>query len=160
PVHGDGHPAAAGTHRRLPFSSENVFKSEAAEIIADSLEEIGFYVRMKAYEPQAYLYDVNSVAFDMYIGEVKLNRNMDLTPLFTGEASRGIFETDAALLRYNEFLSGGCELIDFINTFNDDLPFAPLCYRNAVVSYTKSMHGDFRCCDADVFYDIDTWSIK
>ena len=142
------------------FSSENVFKSEAAQIIADSLEKIGFYVRLKPYETQAYLYDVKNMSFDMYIGEVKLNHNMDLTPLFSGDASYGIFETDKALLRYSEFLSGNCELIDFINTFYDDIPFAPLCYRNAVVSYTKSMHGDFRCCDADVFYDIDTWSIK
>ncbi len=142
------------------FSSDNVFKSEAAQIIADSLEKIGFYPRLKPYETQAFLYDVRNVSFDMYIGEVKLNRNMDLTPLFTGDASYGIFETDAALVRYNDFLSGNCELIDFINTFYDDVPFAPICYRNAVVSYTKSMHGDFRCCDSDVFYDIETWSIK
>ncbi len=142
------------------FASENAFKSDAAQIIADSLEKIGFYVRLKPYETQAYLYDVRNVSFDMYIGEVKLNRNMDLTPLFSGDAAHGIFETDAALLKYNDFISGNCELIDFINTFYDDVPFAPLCYRNAVVSYTKSMHGDFRCCDADVFYDIDTWSIK
>ncbi len=142
------------------YNSDNGFKSEAAEIIEESLEKIGFYVRLKPYDAQAYMYDVKTAAFDIYIGEIKLCRNMDLSPLFTGEVSYGMIETDAALIRYSDFLSGNCELIDFVNTFYDDMPFVPLCYRNAVVSYTKSMQGDFRCCDSDVFYDIETWSIK
>ena len=50
--------------------------------------------------------------------------------------------------------------MDFVNTFNEELPLVPLCYRNAAASYTNSMQADFACCDGDVFYDIETWSFK
>ena len=50
--------------------------------------------------------------------------------------------------------------MDFINTFNEALPFIPLCYRNAAVSYSNEMNSDANCCDGDVFYDIETWSFK
>ena len=57
-------------------------------------------------------------------------------------------------------MNGGCELMDFVNTFNEDLPFVPLCYRNAAASYTNAVQAEFNCCDSDVFYDIETWSFK
>ena len=50
--------------------------------------------------------------------------------------------------------------MDFINVCNEDMIYAPLCYSNGVASYTKSMRGEFKGCDADVFYDIETWSLK
>ncbi|MBR6939685.1 MAG: ABC transporter substrate-binding protein [Clostridia bacterium] len=142
------------------YNSENEFKSEAAEMIEESLEEIGFIVRLKGYNPEAYMYDIKSGAFDMYIGEVKLTDNMDLSPIFSGDSSYGINEFYDSVLRYNDFKAGNCELMDFLNSFATDMPVVPVCYRNAVVTYTKSMQCDFKCCDNDVFYDIETWSIK
>lgn len=63
-------------------------------------------------------------------------------------------------MRYTQLLEGSCELMDFINTFNEDVPFAPLCYRNGAASYTNSLKGELSGCDSDVFYDIETWSFK
>ena len=96
----------------------------------------------------------------MYIGEVRLLPNMDLSPLLGGAAGYGIDPLCSSVTRYLQLLSGSCELMDFINTFNEDLPFIPLCYRNAAASYTNAMQADYACCDSDVFYDIETWSFK
>jgi len=141
-------------------NKENGFKLETAEFIADYLEALGFKVTVKSYEPQYYTEAIELGSYDMYIGEIKLTANMDLSPLFGGTQGYGINPECAAVIRYNQLISGGCELMDFVNTFNEDLPFIPLCYRNGAASYTNSMNADFNCCDNDVFYDIETWSFK
>jgi len=145
----------------LLVNKENPFKLEAAEFISDYLNQLGFNVLLKDYEEQYYTEAVEIGSYDLYIGEIRLSPNMDLNPLFGGgNVSYGIDQTGTACSRYAQLLSGGCELMDFINTFNEDLPLIPLCYRNAAASYTNSMQADFACCDGDVFYDIETWSFK
>lgn len=149
-----------GKEISLLFNKDNQFKLEAAEFIKGYLEKLGFTVKLKDYTADYYAEAVELGAYDLYIGEVRLSPNMDLSPLFGGEVSYGINPECASAARYAQLLSGKCELMDFINTFNEDLPFIPICYRNASASYTNSMKGDFNGCDSDVFYDIETWSFK
>ncbi len=142
-------------------NKENAFKLEAAQFISDYLYKLGFNVKLKDYETQYYTEAIELGSYDIYLGEVRLSPNMDLSPLLGGGGvSYGIDPEGAACTRYSQLLSGGCELMDFINTFNEDLPFIPLCYRNAAASYTNAMQGDFACCDGDVFYDIESWSFR
>ena len=150
------------TQKEVSFlvNKENGFKLETAEFIKDYLTALGFKVVLKDYEPQYYSEAIELGSYDMYIGEIKLTANMDLSPLLGGTQGFGINPECAGVIRYNQLLGGGCELMDFVNTFNEDLPFIPLCYRNGAASYTNSMNADFNCCDNDVFYDIETWSFK
>lgn len=142
-------------------NKENQFKLETANFIRDYLTSLGFNVILKDYEVMYYTEALELGSYDMYIGEVRFTPNMNLNPLLGGEElSYGIDPESSSCSRYAQLLEGGCEMMDFINTFNDDLPFIPLCYRNAAVSYTNEMQGDFNCCDHDVFYKIETWSFK
>lgn len=142
-------------------NKENQFKLETADFICDYLKTLGFNVNLKDYEMQYYTEALELGSYDMYIGEVRLSPNMNLNSLLgSGSLSFGISPDNGACSRYAQLLNGGCELMDFINTFNEELPFVPLCYRNAAVSYTNEMQGEFNCCDSDVFYDIETWSFK
>ncbi len=141
-------------------NKENQFKLETAQFIQSYLTNLGFKVLLKDYAPQYYTEALELGSYDMYIGEIRLSPNMDLSALFAGEAGYGIDSLCAASARYTQLIGGGCELMDFINTFNEDLPFIPLCYRNAAASYTNAMKADYACCDGDVFYDIETWSFK
>ena len=142
-------------------NKENQFKLETARFIRDYLVNLGFTINLKEYELEYYTEALELGSYDMYIGEVRLSPNMDLSALLSGGAlSFGINPESPVCSRYSQFLSGGCELMDFINTFNEDLPFIPLCYRNAAVSYSNEMQTEANCCDGDVFYDIDTWSFR
>ncbi len=144
----------------LLVNKDNQFKFESAEFLKKYLEAVGFTVNLKAYTADYYTEAVEIGSYDMYIGEVRLSPNMDLFPIFGGDVSYGIDPLCASATRYNQFLNGKCELMDFVNTFNEDLPVIPLCYRNAAASYTNSMQGDFNSCDGDVFYNIEEWSFK
>lgn len=142
-------------------NSENQFKLEAAEFIKEYLEEIGFRIKLAKLTAENFASEVAAGNYAMYIGEIKISPNMNISPLLTDSSSdfRANPESESAL-RYMQLLEGKCEIMDFINTFNNDIPFVPLCYRNAAVSFSNSLQGDFGSCDSDVFYDIETWSFK
>lgn len=144
----------------LLVNKENQFKFETAEFIKGYLEALGFRVNLKSYAADYYKEAVELGSYDLYIGEVRFSPNMDLFPIFGGDVSFGIDPLCPSATRYNQFLNGKCELMDFVNTFNEDLPLIPLCYRNAAASYTNSMQGNFNSCDGDVFYNIEEWSFK
>lgn len=143
-------------------NADNQFKLETAQFIQSYLTALGFKVNLKDYSTEYYTEAISLGAYDMYIGEVRLPHNMDLSSLLTpgGSVSYGISAESAAAKRYAQLISGGCELMDFINTFNEDPPFLPLCFRNAAVSYATSLQNCYGCCDGDVFYDIENWSFK
>lgn len=145
----------------LLVNSDNPFKVEAADTIAQSLNAAGFSINVRKAGFESYSEAVAKAEFDMYIGEVRLTNNMDLSALLLGGGvSKGIDPACLSAARYTQLLDGGCELMDFINTFNEDLPFLPLCYRNAAVSYTNSLAGDYACCDSDIYFDIESWYFK
>lgn len=144
----------------LLVNKDNAFKYEAAAFIRDTLTSLGFKVVFKDYEKDYYTEAVELGSYDLYIGEVRLTPNMDLSLLFGGAVGYGIDPACPSAMRYTQLLEGSCELMDFINTFNEDVPFAPLCYRNGAASYTNSLKGELSGCDSDVFCDIETWSFK
>lgn len=145
----------------LLVGSENQFKTETASLIKDYLSEIGVTVNIVKVSSDEFVAALEEGSYDMYIGEIRLTPNMDLNQLLGGGAvSYGIDSTSRTCSRYSQLLAGECEIMDFINAFNQDLPFIPICYRNASVSFTNSLQGDFASCDADVFSGIETWSFK
>lgn len=149
--------------REITFvvNSENPFKLETSELIVNYLEALGFEVNLKKMKSAEIVDAINEGDYDIYLGESKLTPNMNLSPLFLGgNASFGISNISETSKRYSQLLSGDCEIMDFINTFNEDLPVIPICYRNAAASYTNSVTATFACCDGDVFADIETWSFK
>lgn len=144
----------------LLYCEDNEVRSVLADMIKECLEDVGFSVELKPYSRDAYLYDVKACAFDLYIGEIKLESNMSLDPFFTGSVSYGVDEEGVAAMRYTSFKTGACELIDFVNTFISEVPFVPVCYRNGIACYTNSLECTFGACECDLFYDIDSWSLK
>lgn len=145
----------------LLVNSDNPFKLEAAQFISDRLEAAGFDIAIKRLPFESYTDAVKSLEYDFYIGETKLSRNMDLSAFLSGGSlSKGIDTECPSSVRYAQLKSGGCELMDFLNTYNEDLPFIALCYRNAAVSYTNSLSADFAACDCDIFCDIESWYFK
>lgn len=151
----------AGKALRLVVNSDNAFKSEAAELIIASLAKAGIIVDAVELPLEGFIEAVENEEFDLYIGEIRLTPDMNITELFSGGAcGAGVIEEmqTASYERYLQLLAGDCELMDFINTYNSELPFIPLCYRSAAASYTNSLdYGNSICCDSDVFSNIESW---
>ena len=146
----------------LLVNADNQFKLEAGQFIEGYLKKLGFKVNLKKYTTEYYKEAIEIGSYDIYIGDTRLSHNMNLLPIFSadGAVNYGINPDSATAKRYAQLLNGGCELMDFINTFNEDPPFLPLCFRNAAVSYANSLQNCYGCCDGDVFADIENWSFK
>lgn len=143
----------------LLYNNENGFKADAAKKIKENLEDAGFIVRLYGVEAQYFADEIKYGNYDLYIGEIKLTANMNLDSFFDS-SFYGYSPYSECVEKYISFTKGECEIMDFINSFNDDVPFIPLCFRNAVVSYTNAITADYNCSESDVFYDIESWRIK
>lgn len=140
-------------------NSDNGFKAAAAVSIKEMLEKAKIAVTVTSVSEKEYLTAVSSGKYDIYIGEVKLTANMNLSPLLKsgGSVTSGINTSGAASTAYDAFLTGSTDVFAFIDAFNSDLPFIPLCYRSGIAVYTRTLKYGSGNHANDIYADIDTW---
>lgn len=144
---------------KIVVNKDNGFKFAAAQSIKEMLEKLKISVTVSALSEKDYRSAVASGKYDMYIGEVKLTENMSLSPLLKsgGSVAYGINTSGAASTAYTAFLSGSSDVNTFIEAFNADMPFVPLCYRSGLAIYTRTLkYGNANHIN-DVYSDIDSW---
>lgn len=136
------------TGRRLTLlvNSENSYKVTAAQLLSRQLEKAGLSVAVSALPWNEYLSALAGGRFDLYLGEVSLTADFDLSSLLSS----------AGALNYSRWHSGECDrlLTQFLSApeqerpnaaselcayLTDQLPIAPLCFkRNSVLSRWES----------------------
>jgi len=143
----------------LLANADNPFKRQAADQLAVQLAKGGMNVKVRALAFKEYEAAVRAGSYDFYLGEVKLSGNMSLTPLLGpgGAVGFGIDPECDAAYAYGLFLKGDLDLQGFLDAFTEDPPLLPLCYRNAVAGYARSLQTPRVGCDGDIFCDIDRW---
>lgn len=145
---------------KLIVNENNSFRNEAAALVSQQLEKIGFDVTVSVLSNANYLAAIEKGQYDLYLGEIKLSDNMDLNPLLKkdGAAFYDIKEDNAAVAAYESFRSSETTLAQFCDTFSSALPFIPLCFRNGVCAYSSDISSDVVSYDSDKFYNIEQWS--
>ena len=144
----------------LLVNKENPFKTEAASYIKESLEEVGFEVEVKEYTPEYFEEMLKLGGFDLYIGEISLLNNMSLDAFFEEGEIPGVDTEGESAVAYKKLRNSELSLMDFINTFNEDMPFTPLCCRTGVASYANLIKASFNISSNDIFFDIENWVIS
>lgn len=145
---------------KLIVNENNSFRNEAAVLVSQQLEKIGFDVTVSVLSNANYLSAIKKGQYDLYLGEIKLSDNMDLNPLLKkgGSAFYGIKTDNAAISAYESFRNSKTTLAQFCDTFSSSLPFIPLCFRNGVSAYSSDISSDVVSYDSDKFYNIEQWS--
>lgn len=145
----------------LLVNADNAFKKEAAELIVEQCKAAGINLRVRDIDAVTCREYLQQGEFDMYLGEMKLTADMDLLPLlYGGSCSYGVTEEMQAVCaeRYMKMRTGESSIMDFVNDFNTEMPFVPLCYRCAAALYTKYLTpGGAVCSDNDIFSNIESW---
>ncbi len=129
----------------LVCSEGNAFIRNTANEIASSLKPFNVNITIQLLGSDALKKTVQAGAYDLYIAEIKLPSTMDLSQFFTvgGAASYGInFDYITADEAYFRYRSGELTLDDFIASFNADMPFIPLVYRNGRFLYTRDVTSE------------------
>lgn len=130
-------------------NTDNSFKLAIAEYLAEQLTALGVTVELQKLAWDDYQAALKAGTFDLYLGEVALTADFDLTPLlgqgeslnYGGYASA---ETDALLgqlraARGSARTQAAGALLDQVQA---DAPLAPLCFKNyAVLTQWSAVSG-------------------
>ena len=154
----------------LTVCKDNGFKIAAAQQIKQQLAAVNFNVQIIELEYEDYIEAIENGEFEMYLGEIKLCANMDLSAFFdtSGAANsvivkkldEGTAEINVTCDAYKKLRAGEYSLSDFCLLFENEMPFVPLCYRTAAMFYSRDFKTEIKPTCYDNFYDINNWQIK
>jgi peptide/nickel transport system substrate-binding protein len=140
--------------------SNNTNRVAAAQLIKQQLEAVGFEVTINKQSAKKYADAVSKRSFDLYIGETKITNDMNLSSFFStkGATSYGIdLENSKTAVTYDSYLNSKTELGKFMIDFTDEMPFIPVLYRQGMICYSKSLHGDMQGYVDNYFSNIQDW---
>ena len=140
-------------------NAENPFRVRVAETVVRYLGYYGIQAEVETVEYERYLSRLASGDFDLFIAEVCVGDNVDLSPLISG-SSVGISGdcSDAQLLeQYYAYCAGTLDCTGFLEQFDRYAPVTPLVYRQGGAVVSPSFHAVMTPVSQDIFYNIKEW---
>ncbi len=121
-------------------NADNSFKVAAAKRLTEDLTAAGIGVELKSLSWEEYVAALEAGEFDLYLGEVKLTADFDLTALLApgGSLNYGEFEDQTlsaylALLLASHASARGPAARQFFREFGRQEPFTPLCFKKQLL---------------------------
>lgn len=149
-----GRPAAV----RLLVYTGNTYKRYTASLIQQQWAECGITVTLEEADAfEDYLAAVQRGEFELYIGEMKLYNNMDLTPFWSGSASVGLAPSEELLAAYAAFRADAAAAAQFEAAFAAEMPYIPLLWQNGSVVSGRRVSG-IRSSLSDAFYSLEDFA--
>lgn len=148
---------------RLLVNRESSVHIVAAEEIAKQLNSAGFTTEILSLAWDEYAAAIDAGEYDLYLGEVNLPANLDLSVLFSGQVCRTGEEpgTYAALeQKAAALLTGEQDTRDFVNSFTAELPFIPLYYAADGIVVSMDISGQFGSSVSEFYAGIENWELK
>ncbi|MBQ8868624.1 MAG: hypothetical protein IJ027_02750 [Oscillospiraceae bacterium] len=142
---------------RLAVNSENTARKRAAQSVKLNLEAAGIGVDIIEESADAYKARIASGDYDLFIGEVKLTADNDISSLLSVGSLNAVNDEGASLLAYDQYLAGKINLDDFLKTFDLKTPFIPILYRNSTAFFSATLNGNQTVTEYDVFAAMDKW---
>lgn len=146
---------------KIIVNKESSTKVSCAKFIGKSLQNLGLRVTVKSLSFSSYVEALEDGDYDLYIGEVHISPNMDLSCFFKNGGSTAYGITSKAIKSaYADFKTGSIDINTFIGVFEEEIPFIPICYRTGIAYYSNeiSFEGDIN--EYEPFKNIYTWEAK
>ena len=144
---------------RLVVQQENDYRMRLAQELVESFSGIGIELVLVPLDNDSYFSALQRGDYDLFLAEIKLGDNLDLTPVLSG-ASVGVVDSiyDLTLLEsYGSYLRGEIECSAFLDAFENSYPFLPLLYRSGTVSYSHNISANILPTSQDIFYNLAGW---
>lgn len=151
---------------RLIVNKENEQRLKLAQEIADSLIASGINVDVVTLSFSEYKKALANGEYDLYVGEVKLTNDMNLSEIFGGYVyyqnfnAYGIDRENGARAAYEKFVSGEISFDEFCDVFITACPFVPICFRGGAAIFSRDLGGTETMLAGDIFYGISEWTMS
>lgn len=156
-----------GRSLTLLVNIEDMAKSAAANRIAQDLETAGLRVTVERLTWEDYVKALERGQFDLYLAEVYLTADFDLTALISpqGELNYGGWnDTAVPMLLENIRKAQGEQRISVMTTLlrylNQNAPIAPICFREGTVLTQYDRVENLSPVQGNVFADLSQWTVK
>jgi peptide/nickel transport system substrate-binding protein len=144
---------------KLLVNKDDAVETTVAKDIIGNLNKSGVVVTLDAEPADVYSTMLAQNNFDLYLGQINLTDDMDLTPLLSagGAAAFGVPQPSATMNAFNDWRLGKADIKSVVTAFSDETPFIPICYKYGSVSYTKGLKGTVAPTYYDIFRSIENW---
>lgn len=137
----------------------NPYKKSAAEALQKSLATLGIKATISVKKEADYLKALEDGFYEIYIGEIELPADYDLSEFFTADGSANYGIGDKAAAMYMSFRSGKVNMTEYVENFNTTVPFVPLFFRKTVMSVNPKISG-ITTNEGDVYLSVCDWKVK
>ncbi len=152
---------------KLIVCNESQTKVELAHAISQMLYEVGLEVKVEELSYLSYMAALENNAYDLYIAEMRLGADFDLSKIITpyeyqayGEEyiNYGVPSSEKLYLSWLGFMNGSVTPSEFANTFQEVMPFAPICYTKGCAVFNRDLPFTLFGTSYDMFYNILDWN--
>ncbi len=154
----------------LMVNKENRERVNTAKMVANQLNAYGIKLTVLEVSFNEYKNRLQNGNFQLYIGEVRITENMDLSPLIVagGSAAFGMKATtktdekdgedtapklSSSADIINSFYKGNAEITDVVSILQTEMPIIPVCYRLGVL-FSKDSINMGSASQNDIFLNI------
>ena len=152
---------------KLIVNKESAFKTAFAEEMKKELEAIGIKVQVEARAWDEFADALDERSFDLYLGEVKLKSNFDLTAVIgsNGNLNYGGYQDkdlEKLLTKFQtaDKASRAAAAKNLYKAVADAAATIPLCFKNHSVLTHWSANASIAPTQQNLFYHIAEWDLK
>lgn len=143
----------------LLYCNEGADRAQTANQIAAQLAEVGITVTLDGRSEADYFSALEAGSYDLYLGEILLGDDMDLSHLWTKGThyGYGAAPSQALLTAYQTAFSTGSGWDAFVTAFEAEYPVIPLAFRNGTFSLSRAHSLSIRAVRSNLFYNMENW---
>lgn len=138
---------------RLLFCEDSSEKKAFANAVALQLSAAGIEVKLEGKNYSAYKTAVANRDYDLYLGEVKLSNSLSLLPLMNS-SEFGLSVSSEIKNAYISYCNGQLGEKEFLNSFNEDLPFIPIMFKSSTLAYSKGITKGINPMVSDSYFNL------
>ena len=151
---------STGGSLTLIVNEDNSTRQQVAQAVANQLEGAGFAVTVQSLAWEDYVSALERGNFDLYLGQVQLTSDFDLTALLTGALSYGGTQSEVQELLNEWRRTGGeTELEAYLAGFAQQTPLAPICFLRGSLLVRWGLVTGVTPTQANPYSDVDQWTI-
>lgn len=157
----------------LLVNSDNSSRVAAANLIANECRAAGIEINVVSKPFVQYKALLEAGSFELYLGEIRVLPNMDLSGLVVagGSAAYGVtvpVSDDEAKTplktvcgeMVESYRQGKIKPADLAGAFLTEMPQIPVCYRQGMLFYTSAIESGVMPSASDVFLNLENYNIK
>ena len=151
----------SGRGLTLIVNSENSSRVTAARLVARQLEQAGLSVNVSSLPWADYLSALSAGGFDLYLGEVSLTADFDLTPLISanGPLNYSRWRSSAADRLLDAFFAAPEDTrpqaaSELCALLTEQMPLAPICFKRGSVLSRWDPASQLTPTRANAFYGL------